>query len=282
VNALVRGSKLRDARRTRAPCKGSAPRRMCCRRGARAWIHVAPTPILRSWHMCTQMTGRCSARNPQSKAALVVCAPVKGSIADVARSTRSSMRPKLLASSGTKMARSWLVMAASPNLETMLMSRGGGGGGVSGFEAGCGDRIIDGARDGASSATGVADLYSRSFLEVQPPARRRLTPSTLGKVAVQIHYNFMKLAKPRFQENADHSAKLGKMRETGDTDCVLSDASRNRPTDLRSAWHCLLALLFSRTYRTHVSEICMAPPPATVVLQRGARSVHTRHYTTIG
>jgi hypothetical protein len=57
------------------------------------------------------------------------------------------------------MARSSLVMAASPNLETMLMSRGGGGGGGGGVEAGCGDRIIDGARDGASSATGVADLY---------------------------------------------------------------------------------------------------------------------------
>jgi hypothetical protein len=99
------------------------------------------------------------------------------------------MRPTLLASSGTKMARSWLVMAASPNLETMLMSRGGGGGGVSGFEAGCGDRIIDGARDGASSATGVADLYSwssSSALEVQPTARRRLPPVTsdnLGNLA---------------------------------------------------------------------------------------------------
>ena len=176
MNALVRGSKLRDARRTRAPCKGSAPRRMCCRRGARAWIHEAPTPILRSWHMSAQMTGRCSARNPQSKSALVVCAPVKGSIANVARSTRPSMRPTHLASSGTKMARSSLVMAASPNLETMLMSRGGGGGGGGGFEAGCGDRIVDGARDGASSATGVADLSSRSTwcscsaIEWPPPA----------------------------------------------------------------------------------------------------------------
>ena len=106
------------------------------------------------------------------------------------------MRPTHLASSGTKMARSSLVMAASPNLETMLMSRGGGGGGGGGFEAGCGDRIVDGAQDGASSATGVADLYSSSSLEMQQPARRRLTPSTLGNVAVQSHYNFMKLAKP--------------------------------------------------------------------------------------
>jgi len=95
------------------------------------------------------------------------------------------------------MARSWLVMAASPNLETMLMSRGGGGGGGGGVEAGCGDRIIDGARDGASSATGVADLYSCSFLEVQPPARRRLPPKSLGNVTVLSHsYNFMNLAKP--------------------------------------------------------------------------------------
>ena len=48
----------------------------------------------------------------------------------------------------------------------------------------------------SSSATSVADLYSSSFLEVQPPARRRLPPKSLGNVTVLSHYNFMNLAKP--------------------------------------------------------------------------------------
>ena len=213
---------------------------MCCRRGARAWIHVAPTPILRSWHMCAQMTGRCSARNPQSKAALVVCAPVKVSIANVARSTRSSMRPTHLASSGNKMARSWLVMAASPNLETMLMSRRGGGGGGGGFEAGCRDRIIDGARDAASSATGFADLYSRSTYcpggaATRPPSVFAGDVGQLGHLGGPVPFkNFMK--NP---EIIRQYFKIMKTRETGDTDCV--PARRFEKSPRCSTWRYLLA-----------------------------------------
>jgi len=70
------------------------------------------------------------------------------------------------------------------------------------------------------------------------------------------------------------------LRETGDTDCVRCDASRNRPTDLRSAWHCLLACLRSsslaRTAHTSVKSVWL--PHQRRSYSSGAPDRYTLYY----